>query len=68
MLRRWKAVATYRTDNGPVTFTHHFDEIEELHNLVEAGPDWTTLDKIEIRYDGHFIEERPPTRPRLIKN
>lgn len=59
MLKRWRAVASYKADNGIVSFAHEFDELEELHDLIEAGPDWTTLDKIEVRYNMDFIEAEP---------
>lgn len=45
---RWKATLVYRTDNGPVDVEHEFEEIEDLHDLVERGPDWNTLVKITI--------------------
>ena len=64
MIRRWIATATYKTNTGLVSFTHNFDELEELHDLIEAGPDWTTLDKIEVRYDMH-VEDGHVMRPAL---
>jgi len=50
-VKRWSAVAHYRTTTGNVSFTHTFEEISELAAIVEAGPDWATLDRIEIRYN-----------------
>jgi hypothetical protein len=35
---RWRAVAWYRTDAGLLDVEHHFDEIEELAEIVERGP------------------------------
>ena len=46
--RRWIAVITYRTETGPVEVDHHVEEIEDLHMLVERGPDWNAIIKIEI--------------------
>jgi hypothetical protein len=46
---RWRAVVYYRTDHGLVDVTHDFEELMQLHDLVEAGPDWNTIDRIEIR-------------------
>ena len=59
---RWKAVATYRTNNGPVDVEHFFEELEDLHDLIEAGPDWNTLVDIRVTlvrtlYDGLTVEE-----------
>lgn len=44
---RWKAVLTYQTENGPLDVEHFFEEMFELHEIVERGPDWNTL--IDIR-------------------
>jgi hypothetical protein len=48
-LIRWHAAVTYRTDSsGPVDVHHELEELEELHHLVERGPHWDTIEKIEI--------------------
>jgi hypothetical protein len=31
---------------------HDFEEIEDLHDLIEAGPSWCALDRIVITYQG----------------
>jgi hypothetical protein len=41
--KRWKAVLIYHHENGPITIEHFFEEISELHNIIEHGPDWNTL-------------------------
>jgi hypothetical protein len=46
---RWTAVAYYHTDAGMLDVTHDVMELEELGELIEAGPDWHALDRIEIR-------------------
>lgn len=46
---RWTATVFYRTGNGSVDVVHDFEEIEDLAELVERGPDWNTIEKIEIR-------------------
>lgn len=48
MTHRWKAVATYRTEHGNVDVEHSFEELEELHDLIERGPDWNALVNIVI--------------------
>ena len=40
---RWKAVAVYRTDSGGVDVEWFFEEIAELHDLIERGPHWDSL-------------------------
>jgi len=50
---RWTATVWYRSADGPIDVTHDFEEMEELHDLVEAGPHWDTIDRIEVvRSDG----------------
>lgn len=41
--KRWKAVIEYRTDGGPQTVEHYFEEISDLHLIIEHGPDWNNL-------------------------
>lgn len=41
--KRWRATALYRSVAGFVDVEWFFDEIEELHGLIERGPDWNTL-------------------------
>lgn len=48
MTDRWTAEVVYRTTNGPVGFTHDFEELEDLHQLVEAGPHWDTIIEIKV--------------------
>lgn len=52
-LVRWIATVFYRTELGLVDVQHDLGEIEELQDLVEAGPHWDTIEKIQIvRADG----------------
>lgn len=48
ILNRWRAVATYRTVTGPVDVPHDVEEIEDLHDLIERGPHWDTIEQIVI--------------------
>lgn len=45
---RWLAIVTYRTDSGPITVEHNIEELEEIHDLVEAGPSWFAISSIKI--------------------
>jgi hypothetical protein len=56
---RWLATITYRTDSGPTDVDHAFEELDELHDLVEAGPSWDCIETITIR-----LNPRRP-QPRL---
>lgn len=46
---RWRASIYYRTDNGIFPIVREFDEIYELHDVVEHGPHWDTIDHIDVR-------------------
>jgi hypothetical protein len=41
--KRWKAVIDYRTEEGSQSLEHYFEEISELHLIIEHGPDWNQL-------------------------
>jgi hypothetical protein len=41
--KRWKAVIEYRTDEAPNTVEHYFEEISDLHLIIEHGPDWNSM-------------------------
>jgi hypothetical protein len=45
---RWIATATYRSELGSKNIVHLFEELLELQDLVERGPDWNALIRIEI--------------------
>lgn len=45
---RWSAVATYRTDNGPVDVAYDFKDLFELHTLIARGPDPRALRDIRV--------------------
>jgi hypothetical protein len=61
---RWLARVTYRGELGPIEVDHHFEELKELHDLIERGPDWNTIEDIVIRlnprrtsYPGDTVEK-----------
>jgi len=41
--RRWKASIEYRADEGVKTLEHYFEEMSDLHLIIEHGPDWNSL-------------------------
>ena len=49
---RWHVVAWYRTDSGLVDVEHDIEELAELQELIERGPNWLALERIDIRYRG----------------
>jgi hypothetical protein len=46
---RWPATIWYRSDGGLVDVTHDFEELVDLHWFVEQGPNFYTIERIEIR-------------------
>ena len=58
--KRWLSYLHYRmTDGRILRRTVEFEELSELHNIVERGPDFTAITSIEIiRTDAAVIDER----------
>ena len=59
---RWIAGISYQTDAGPIVVDHGIEELEELADLVEAGPHWDSIRVIVItrgrdRRPGFTIED-----------
>ena len=53
--KRWKAIIEYRADEGPMSVEHYFEEISDLHLIIEHGPDWNFLIRCTVtlnRRDG----------------
>lgn len=48
---RWRAVVIYRSRNGLIEVDHVFEELLELHRLIERGPDWNTIEQIVVTLD-----------------
>jgi hypothetical protein len=46
---RWLAIVKYRTDAGVTEVDHQLEELFELHNLIERGPDWNCIEGIHIQ-------------------
>jgi hypothetical protein len=47
-LIRWHAVAYYRTNEGTVDVHYDLEELYELHDLIEHGPHWDTIERIKV--------------------
>jgi len=59
---RWIATVFYRTELGLIDVDHDIVELDELADLIECGPDWNTIDRVEIvradgREDGLTVEK-----------
>jgi len=50
---RWNVILNYRTDSGPVDVHHDIEELRELEDIIEMGPDWRTLIDAKITLNRH---------------
>ncbi len=46
---RWFVTVVYRADAGPLDIDYAIEELAELQAIIERGPYWDTIDRIEIR-------------------
>ena len=46
--KRWKAVIEYSSDGEPQLAEHYFEEISELHLIIERGPAWNRFVRCTI--------------------
>ena len=46
--KRWKAVIEYSGDDEPQLAEHYFEEISELHLIIERGPAWNRFVRCTI--------------------
>jgi hypothetical protein len=54
-MKRWSATITFSTDAGPKPMTIQIEELEDLQEVVEHGPDWNSIIDIKITLArGHY--------------
>lgn len=50
MVSRWQMSVTYRGgDAGPIVVEYDIEELFEIHDLIERGPDWNTVMNVDIK-------------------
>lgn len=54
MVVRWRVTVIYRTDTGSVDVIHDLEELEEIEELIDAGPHWDTVIEIKIVRVNHI--------------
>lgn len=47
-LARWLATIHYMTDAGSLQVDHAIEDLEDLHDIVERGPNFYAIERIEI--------------------
>jgi hypothetical protein len=50
---RWHAIVSYRADAGTLDVCHDLEELYELHDRIEHGPHWDTVERIVITRSGY---------------
>lgn len=50
--KRWRVVCVYRSEVGPVDVEHFIEELCELDDLIERGPNFYAIDHIRIEHTG----------------
>jgi hypothetical protein len=48
---RWRVVIYYRSAAGLIDVEHGVEELSEIEALVECGPDWNSINRIEVTLD-----------------
>ena len=56
-IMRWTATVFYRTNSGLASIEQHLSELEDLHDLVEAGPHFDTVEQIVVRRTAPMIPD-----------
>lgn len=46
--KRWRIVAVYASEHGDIDVEHFVEELEDLQEIVEAGPNWYALKHIAV--------------------
>ena len=54
--KRWMAEITYR--NGDPPYIVDFEEITDLHDLIEMGPNWNVIEQIVVTLNLSSIAPR----------
>lgn len=52
MGKRWKVIVRYHEQYGEKTAIRYIEELSELEALIEHGPDWNAIERIEVSLNG----------------
>lgn len=58
-LHRWTVTIVYRTNEGSEERIHHVLELDEVADLVEAGPSWMSIEEIKINPHVDYLRAYP---------
>lgn len=48
-MKRWCVIILYRTDGEPLAEHHYVEELSEIEEIVESGPDWNAIMNISVQ-------------------
>lgn len=66
--KRWRAVIEYESANGPISIEHFLEEIADLHDIIEHGPDWNTLTRCTVTLNRHDGGEEQNIKEKAIRH
>lgn len=46
---RWIVTVTYDTKTGPTNVVYYVEEMKDVHDLIERGPNFYLIDSVVIR-------------------
>lgn len=53
-VKRWAVLIYYRTKDGESLILHELEELSDLHEIVEAGPHFDTIARINVFRINHI--------------
>ena len=62
---RWRAVITFLTDAGTISDVQTFQEIEDLHQIIEEGPNFYAIRDIVITVNPAYLASYPGLKTTL---
>ena len=48
-MKRWSVIILYRTGGEPLAEHHYVEELSEIEEIVERGPDWNAIMNISVQ-------------------
>ena len=56
---RWLVKIPYRTDAGTTVDVQTVEEIEDVHEIIEQGPNFYAVDRIEVSHNPEHLKAHP---------
>ena len=62
---RWRAVITFNTNDGVISDVQTFEEIEDLHQIIEDRPNFYAIRDIVITINPAYFASNPRLKTTL---